>query len=307
MSSYVGRFAPSPTGPLHLGSLYAGLASYLDARANNGKWLIRMEDIDPPREIQGAADTILHQLENHGLHWDDQVLYQSQRLASYEAAMQTLRDKGLVYPCQCSRARLRSLNGVYDGQCRSRQMLRSTARANEVGAIRVKAPETTIHWLDIIQGRCSFELSSTCGDFVIVRKDGLVAYQLAVSVDDAYQNITHVIRGDDLRESTPRQIHLLRQLDLEVPNYGHISVIKNRQGDKLSKQSFAPALRSSTPGANIEQCLMLLGIDIPEDLTGATVGELLQWAIRHWTISPVLRASKLLDEGQNVRENSRES
>ena len=212
VASYIGRFAPSPTGPLHLGSLFTALASYLDARANHGRWLVRMEDIDPPREIPGAADTILRQLENHGLHWDDSVLYQSQRLRAYQQAVADLVDKQLVYYCQCTRARLRSLNGIYDGHCRSQKLLTADSNATKSSAIRILVPDLTITWADLIQGPCSENLAKSCGDFIVVRRDGLFAYQLAVSVDDGYQGITHIIRGDDLLDSTPRQIYLLGQL-----------------------------------------------------------------------------------------------
>ncbi|MBV1931393.1 MAG: tRNA glutamyl-Q(34) synthetase GluQRS [Porticoccaceae bacterium] len=285
VASYIGRFAPSPTGPLHLGSLYTALASYLDAHTNYGRWLVRMEDIDPPREIPGAADTILRQLENHGLHWDDSVLYQSQRLLAYQQAIEELVDKQLIFFCQCTRARLRSLNSVYDGRCQSQKLLTTDSSVTKSSAIRILAPDKPIAWQDLIRGPCSENLAQSCGDFIIVRRDGLFAYQLAVSVDDGYQGITHIIRGDDLLDSTPRQIYLLEQLSLTVPAYGHVPVIKDHDGDKLSKQGFAPMLNAATPGANIEQCLTLLGLNLPIDLAGACVEELLPWAIKHWARS----------------------
>jgi glutamyl-Q tRNA(Asp) synthetase len=282
-ATYTGRFAPSPTGPLHLGSLFAALASYLDARASHGRWLVRMEDIDPPREIPGAADTILQQLENHGLYWDDSVLYQSQRLAAYQEAIGDLVDKQLIYFCQCTRARLRTLNGIYDGHCQSQKLLTTDSRAIKSSAIRILVPDLAISWQDLIRGPCTENLAKSCGDFIIVRRDGLFAYQLAVSVDDGYQGITHIIRGDDLLDSTPRQIYLLDQLGLTVPAYGHIPILKNHDGDKLSKQGFAPMVNATTPGTNIERCLTLLGINLPTDLSGASVEELLPWAIKHWS------------------------
>lgn len=282
MASCVGRFAPSPTGPLHIGSLYTALASYLDARANDGRWLVRIEDIDPPREIPGAADTILRQLENHGLHWDDSVLYQSQRRAAYQEAVEDLADKQLVYFCRCTRTRLRSLNGIYDGHCRHQKLLTGDSSATSSSAIRMVVPDKTIAWQDLIRGSCSENLAKSGGDFIVVRRDGLFAYQLAVSVDDAYQGITHIIRGDDILDSTPRQIYLLEQLGLAIPAYGHIPVIKNHLGDKLSKQAFAPMLDPTAPGTNIEQCLTLLGIHLPADLAGASPEQLLPWAIQHW-------------------------
>lgn len=282
VASYIGRFAPSPTGPLHIGSLYTALASYLDARANDGRWLVRIEDIDPPREIPGAADTILRQLENHGLHWDDSVLYQSQRLAAYQEAVDDLADKQLVYFCQCTRTRLRSLNGIYDGHCRPQKLLTGDSSATSSSAIRIVVPDKTIAWHDLIRGFCSENLTKSGGDFIVVRRDGLFAYQLAVSVDDAYQGITHIIRGDDILDSTPRQIYLLEQLGLAIPAYGHIPVVKNHLGDKLSKQAFAPMPDPTAPGTNIEQCLILLGIHLPADLAGAGPEQLLPWTIQHW-------------------------
>ncbi len=290
MVPYVGRFAPSPTGPLHLGSLYTALASYLDARANHGQWLVRMEDIDPPREVPGAANIILEQLENHGLHWDGSVLYQSQRLAAYREALAQLIDKRLIFFCNCTRARLRSLNGIYDGHCQSQKLLTIEDRTTKPSAIRVLVPDRPVAWQDLIQGFCSENLAKSCGAFIIVRRDGLFAYQLAVSIDDAYQGITDIIRGDDLIDSTPRQQYLLEQLDLKVPAYGHVPVIKNHDGEKLSKQGMAPMLKVTTPVANIEQCLVLLGMNLPTDLAGARVEELLTWATKHWSRTKVLQA-----------------
>ena len=280
MDSYIGRFAPSPTGPLHLGSLYTALASYLDARANGGRWLVRMEDIDPPREVAGAADTILRQLEAHGLQWDQSVTYQSQRQEAYREALESLRQRNLVYSCGCSRARLRALGGVYDGRCRD-NLLSMQPQAMKP-ALRLACMNQVIGWEDLIRGACQTNLGTESGDFIVVRRDGLIAYQLAVSVDDAYQNITHVIRGDDLRDSTPRQIHILRLLGHDTPRYGHIAVIQNSRGYKLSKQRLAPAVDSSTPAANLYWCLALLGLDPPKELHGVSCEVLLQWALPRW-------------------------
>lgn len=280
MNPYVGRFAPSPTGPLHLGSLYAALASYLDARANQGCWLVRMEDVDPPREVAGAADTILRQLEAHGLHWDEPVLYQSQRLEAYREALEHLRRQCLIFPCRCPRARLRSLGGVYDGLCRQTELSGELSVSDT--AIRLVCLEQVINWQDLIRGACQTDLGTEVGDFIVRRRDGLIAYQLAVSVDDAYQNITHVIRGDDLLSSTPKQIHILQLLGQKTPDYGHIPVIQDSRGYKLSKQSFAPAIDSTTPASNLYQCLSLLGLAPPRELSGSSCEVLLQWAIPRW-------------------------
>jgi glutamyl-Q tRNA(Asp) synthetase len=301
MASYIGRFAPSPTGPLHIGSLFSALASYLDARAHKGKWLLRMEDIDPPREMPGAADTILHQLEQHGLYWDGPVLYQSQRSAAYQRAIKMLSDTGLLYPCDCSRARLRTLGGVYDGHCHptSNQSLNppSKTAAPISSAIRIDIQSAgKITWQDLFQGSRSDDLIKSTGDFVIVRRDKLVAYQLAVSVDDAHQGITHVIRGSDLLTSTSRQIYLLEQLGQQVPTYGHVSVINNSFGNKLSKQSFAPAAAEATPGANLEHCLALLNMTLPANIKGAPIEDILLWASQNWQRSKVPTAPLMIDD-----------
>lgn len=301
MVDYVGRFAPSPTGPLHIGSLFAALASYLDAQAHKGKWLVRMEDIDPPREIPGAADTILRQLEQHGLHWDGPVLYQSQRSTAYQQAIQTLADTGLIYPCVCSRARLRALGGVYDGYCRpaTNRPLKRSHKTNELSssAIRISVQyEGKINWQDLFQGPCSDDLTKSAGDFVIVRRDKLVAYQLAVCVDDADQGITHVIRGGDLLASTSRQRYLLKRLGLKAPIYGHVSVLNNRLGNKLSKQSFAPAIPGDAPEANLKRCLALLGMTLPRDIWHAPARELLLWAIKCWQRATVPTSSIQVDD-----------
>ena len=301
MAEYIGRFAPSPTGPLHLGSLFLALASYLDARASHGKWLLRMEDLDPPREVAGAADTIIQQLTNHELHWDGSVAYQSHRHEAYREAVEALSAKELIYPCQCTRARLRSLGGTYDGHCRptgnvghpsadtaddtpSTAHTATSTKLPPAYRLRVHDKEETT-WQDLIQGQCHQSLAQSTGDFVVIRRDGLFAYQLAVSVDDAFQGITHVIRGDDLLDSTPRQIYILQQLGLKVPNYGHIPVIQDHLGNKLSKQRFAPAVNASTPGANLEHCLLLLGFDPVEMklVTGAPLKQLLEWATANWS------------------------
>lgn len=297
MAAYVGRFAPSPTGPLHLGSLYTALASYLDARANNGRWLLRIEDIDPPREIPGAANTIIQQLAGHGLHWDGAVLYQSQRLSAYAEAVQALAHLSLTYACQCSRSRLLPMHGVYDGYCRTLDKTGESARVSS-GAIRVCIESCRdIGWQDIFRHACHYDLAQLSGDFVIVRRDGLFAYQLAVSVDDAFQGVTHVVRGDDLLDSTPRQIFLLRQLKLPIPLYGHIAVINNSAGQKLSKQNRTPAITTATPGANLEWCLNKLGMPVPGDMTGAPVEELLAWAVHHWMPEHVPTGSISVDNG----------
>lgn len=285
VSSYIGRFAPSPTGPLHKGSLLAALASFLDARANGGQWLLRIEDIDPPREPPGAAALILRQLDEHGLHWDGPVLYQSSRLPAYKDALQQLSEVGMLYACYCSRSRLRTLGGCYDGACRSNKL--HSHISDKPYAIRLHLPEKSIiAFNDLTQGPLAFDLHKT-GDFILWRRDHLPAYQLACSLDDGFQRITRVIRGSDLLDSTPRQLHLFSCLGLAAPQYAHIPVLKNAQGQKLSKQNHAPRLDSSNVQTNLLDCLKLLGLSPSTELNTASIQQILAWAIEHWRFSHI--------------------
>ncbi len=285
--SYIGRFAPSPTGPLHFGSLVSALAGFLDARSHNGRWLVRIEDLDPPREQPGAATTILDCLQAHGLHWDGDVIFQSQRLDDYARVLDTLSSEQLTYPCNCSRQDIQTMGGIYDGRCRrGAQMDDQTAVA-----IRLKVcqlPPTYIHragdivFYDIFQGYQHQHLGMDVGDFIIRRKDGFFAYQLAVVADDIAQGITHVIRGSDLLDSTPRQIFLFHLLGTNVPKFGHIPLIVNQQGQKLSKQTSAPAIDNSCPSDNLFLALQCLRHNPPSQIRTAAPTDLLQWAISHW-------------------------
>lgn len=273
----IGRFAPSPSGPLHFGSLVAALASYLDARAYGGQWLVRMEDIDPPREMPGAADTILCQLEAHGLLWDGTVLYQSQRSDAYEAALARLLSSGMAYACCCTRQQVQAMGGIYNGQCAGRGLPRSG------NALRLRVPPSTyVAFDDLFQGPQQQWLDREVGDFVIHRKDGLYAYQLAVCVDDGEQGITHVIRGSDLLDSTTRQLFLLDQLGLPRPCYGHVPVALNPEGQKLSKQNLARSLAGQLPAHNLAVALGWLGLALPVELRGAPVADLLTWGVALW-------------------------
>lgn len=277
---YIGRFAPSPTGPLHAGSLLTALASYLDARAAGGTWLVRIEDIDPPRQPPHAADTILRQLDSHGLHWDGEVLYQSRRHAAYAAALAQLHSAGLIYPCTCSRARIQSLGGRYDGSCRRRGPTTSPSSAQV--ALRMRADNILdFRFTDLFQaGPNDAEIEA--GDFVVRRRDQLISYQLAVTVDDAAQQVTQVIRGSDLLSSTPQQLLLFAALRQPAPRYGHVPVVVDAAGRKLSKQNGARALAASTPSLNLYQALRCLDQPAPPQLARADPGELLRWAIAHW-------------------------
>lgn len=285
---YVGRFAPSPTGPLHLGSLVAALASWLDARAAGGRWLVRMEDLDRPRCSQDAADTILRQLEAYGLTWEGGVLVQSRRDDAYAAALDALRAQGAVFACTCTRSQLaharRNAEGeiVYPGTCR----LQAVPPAGHY-AWRMRAEEVSIHFNDRIHGPLQQDLAHEVGDFVVKRADGLFAYQLAVVVDDAYQDVNQIVRGADLLWNTPRQVYLQRLLGLPTPTYAHVPLVTNAAGQKLSKQTLAPALPERGRRIVLAQALAALGHPPPPELVGAGPAELLSWASAHWQIENV--------------------
>lgn len=278
----VGRFAPSPSGALHFGSLLAALASYLDVRSRNGRWLLRMEDLDPAREPPGAADQILTTLEDLALYWDGPVLYQSTRLEAYDAALEELQKQNLTYQCDCPRQRIRALGGVYDNLCRHR-----VSPPPGSSALRIKVTDAPFALDDRIQGRFEQQLLRECGDFVLRRRDRLIAYQLAVVVDDEWQEVTDVVRGYDLLDSTPRQIFLQQCLGYRTPDYAHIPVAANAQGQKLSKQHFARPLDLSNASLHMYEALRFLGQQPPGILQKAPPAEQLQWAIPNWDVQRV--------------------
>lgn len=282
---YRGRFAPSPTGPLHFGSLVCAVASYLQAKSQGGEWLLRMEDIDPPREPEGAAEDILRTLEAYALFWDQPVLYQSTRRDAYEEALLRLDQQKLTYPCTCSRKQIREVanrarNNIYPETCRGKGFTRSPH------AIRVLTEFQDIQLDDLVQGVYSHNIRQHVGDFVVKRVDGYYAYQLAVVIDDAEQNITEIVRGSDLLDNTPRQIYLQQLLDYPQPQYVHIP-IATKNGDKMSKQTKAPPVRFSNPVETGVQVLRFLGQNIPDQWQWASIEELWLWAIGHWDLSAV--------------------
>ena len=289
---YIGRFAPSPTGPLHFGSLVAAVASYCDARHNQGKWLLRMEDLDKPREMAGAADDILRTLQGFGFEWDGEVMYQSQRSDIYQAALQKLQKLNLVYPCSCSRKEIADssiLMGI-EGAIYPKTCLLSTGlQTNTHAAYRAVVLDKNIRFLDAIQGEIIQNLAHDIGDFIIKRADGLFAYQLAVIVDDAAQNITHIVRGADLLGSTPRQIYIQQLLNLTTPRYAHVPVAVNAQGEKLSKQTLAKPLLPQAAPSLVFMALCFLGQQPPPQLHNAVLVEIWQWAIANWQIASVPR------------------
>lgn len=286
----IGRFAPSPTGPLHFGSLLAALASYLEAKKSQGKWLVRMEDLDKPREMKGAAKDILRTLEAYGLHWDGDVVYQSQRSDLYQSALNQLNVDKRTYACSCSRKEIQDsaihsqigIEGmIYPGTCREKHITKTPH------AIRVKTLDQNISFEDIIQGHVTQNLAKQIGDFVIKRADGLFAYQLAVVVDDHLQGVTHIVRGADLLDSSTRQIYLQDLLGYQHIQYAHIPAAHNQQGEKLSKQTLAQAILAKDASKNLCQALSFLGQRPPADLSAEKTEQILNWAIDNWDLNKV--------------------
>ena len=293
----IGRFAPSPTGPLHFGSLVAALSSYLNVKQNNGKWLVRIEDIDPPREVPGSSDKILTQLERHGLFWDDQIVYQSSRIERYLEILNGLRQDGSVYYCQCNRQRLIKLNGVYDGKCRNLAL--GPEDSSSRLAIDKVIPATdhstdTIGFNDKIVGYFSQRLLQQIGDFVLQRRDGLISYQLAVVVDDFEQGVTQVVRGADLLDSTPKQILLQKCLKYNTPDYIHIPLVVNSSGQKLSKQNFAKSLIEGRESETLWFALKWLQQNPPQELQQENVERILNWGSAHWDLSKIPQSMQSL-------------
>lgn len=278
---YCGRFAPSPTGPLHFGSLIAAVGSYLRARSQHGQWLLRIEDIDPPREQPGASEAIIRCLDSYGFEWDGPIRFQHSRLDAFAATLEQLVAEGKVFHCACPRKSLLS-QPIYPGNCRDGLPAGRSARAVR---LRVEHDELCFH--DRLQGRYCQQLRHEVGDFIVRRGDGLIAYQLAVVVDDADQGITEVVRGCDLLDNTPRQIYLQQQLGLPTPNYLHLPLATDAQGKKLSKQSYAPALDLAHPEPALYQALVFLGQHPPAELQRAPLRELWSWALTHWQLDRV--------------------
>ena len=289
---YRGRFAPSPTGPLHFGSLVAAVGSYLQAKQARGQWLVRIEDLDPPRTVSGSADLILRTLEAFGFEWDEAVRFQSHRFADYEHALQKLTQGNLCYPCSCTRSELQALaatpaeNGDelrYPGRCRAGPL-----HAEGPFAWRLRVSDESVCFDDRLQGLHCLNLETSIGDFVVKRRDGWYAYQLAVVVDDADQHISEVVRGADLLLNTPRQIALQRALGLPTPNYVHLPLVTDAAGRKLAKSTAATAVEANLATQTLWRVLSFLRQQPPDELQRASLSVLWNWAIEHWQID-VLR------------------
>lgn len=287
MTAYIGRFAPTPSGHLHFGSLVAALASYLDARAVGGHWLLRMEDLDPPREEPGAQAAILKALESYGFEWDGEMVRQSERHDAYDQVINRLFSQGLAYACTCSRKQLEAYQGIYPGLCRN------AGHGTEDAAIRLRVPELEYHFTDRVQGEFRQHLGREAGDFVIRRRDGLYAYQLAVVLDDAWQGVTDIVRGADLLDSTPRQLYLQELLGLPQPRYLHVPLITQPDGHKLGKSYRSPPLAADQATPLLLRALRALGQQPGLELVDASPRELLAWGIRHWDAGKIPRTLSL--------------
>lgn len=276
---YRGRFAPSPSGPLHFGSLVAALASYLDAKTHQGSWLVRMEDIDTPRVVQGADSAILTALEKFGLHWDEKVEYQSQRHTMYQDTLAQLKPD--LYACNCTRKMIKQAGGLYQGHCKS------LALDFNDHAIRLTQTHPVYQFTDLLQGQVNVPHDLADEDYIVKRRDGLFAYQLVVVVDDIEQKISRVVRGADLLEPTARQISLFKQLGHTVPEYAHVPLAVTEPGFKLSKQNHAPAINIDDPIPELLRALSFLGLDVTDDMKLSNVEEVLTWASTQFSFAAI--------------------
>jgi glutamyl-Q tRNA(Asp) synthetase len=288
VSQYRGRFAPSPSGFLHFGSLVAALASYLHAKHHNGVWLVRIEDIDPPREKEGASSAILKTLESFGLHWDESVLFQSNQSNFYQQVLSELKLQQQTYHCQCTRAEIKAVGGIYQGKCRN------LALPSANNSTRLINHHGIFQYQDLLQGNVICDQALAQEDFILLRKDGLFAYQLAAVVDDIYQNITHVIRGCDLLEPTARQLSFFKQLNIEPPQYGHIPLAVTGAGFKLSKQNKAPSIDNNNPAPALMSALEFLGQHPPAALINENAENIIHWATLHWSTQSVPKQQQII-------------
>ena len=283
LQTYKGRFAPSPTGPVHFGTLIAAIGSYLQAKKNQGKWLLRMEDVDITRKVDGADTDILHTLESFGFEWDGAIIYQSRQTEYYEQALEQLVSESMVFPCTCSRKKLAETNSnIYPGFCRSAHL-----PVKSEHALRVLADNINIEFNDAVMGNQIQNIEQQCGDFIIRRRDNLFAYQLAVVVDDALQNVTEVVRGADLLGSTARQIYLQQLLHYPTPSYCHLPLAVDAAGNKISKSEGAAKIDLKNKEKTLIDALNFLGQQVPAELLKSNLEDIWMWAIINWNIKQV--------------------
>ncbi|MCC2617156.1 tRNA glutamyl-Q(34) synthetase GluQRS [Aestuariibacter halophilus] len=288
-ATYCGRFAPSPSGPLHLGSLLTAVASYLQAKVNHGQWRLRIDDIDPPREVPGAAQQIQRTLDAHGLHWDGDIVWQSQRHDAYHEALLQLRQQQLTYGCECTRKALRQRQPdmLYDGFCRQRGL------PFDDNAERFRQQGDTAVMVDALHGTLLCDDAHSREDFVLRRKDGLYAYHLASVVDDAYMGVSEIVRGSDLLQPSQSQMALFQALNVSAPTTLHLPVLVSRPGFKLSKQNHAAGIDDHRASENLTQVLTLLGHPPPDGLHTASPSTILDWATAHWDLQQIPAQSEL--------------
>lgn len=290
-STYIGRFAPSPSGPLHFGSLIAALGSFLQAKSKQGKWLVRIEDIDPPREIIGASDDILATLKAYGLCWDDEVIYQSQQSAHYEQVLNELEKQHISYACSCTRKLIKQQGGLYLGKCRE-QNLPKINNALRINISKLSKPVTS--FFDQLQGEIALDKHQANEDFIIKRKDALYAYNLAVVIDDINQGITEIVRGADLLTTTGKQISLYQLLGKQPPTYIHLPLAVTEPGFKLSKQNHALAIEKQNPVPTLLKALLFLGYNVPESIDKSSCESILNWAIKNWQLTDIPKQTEIL-------------
>ena len=296
--NYRGRFAPSPTGPVHYGTLIAAVGSYLQAKKNHGEWFIRIDDIDTCRVVDGADDDILRTLEHFGFEWNGKSIYQTQQIESYQQALDQLKSQSLIFPCLCSRKQLaRTGSNIYPGTCRHRSLPEKKEHA-----LRVSSQDINIKFDDIVMGKQLQNIKQQCGDFIIKRRDGLFAYQLAIVVDDAAQGITEVVRGADLLSSTHRQIYLQQLLNYATPRYCHLPLAVNETGNKVSKSEQATKVDIKNKERLLVNALNFLGQQTPKDLRNSQLTDIWLWAIEHWNIKKVPKTENItLDKNSIIK------
>jgi len=293
---YQGRFAPSPTGPLHMGSMFAALGSYLQAKKQNGKWRVRIDDLDPPREMKGAASSILRTLENFGLEWDENIVYQSQRHDLYEHTLDQLKKQSLIFHCRCSRKDIKAtasigpIGFVYPGTCRDKNITDSNT------TVRLKTADLKISFNDLLQGETTQHIAQQIGDVALKRADGFYAYHLAVVADDYEENINEIVRGIDLLGCTPIQIYLQQCLNYPTPRYLHLPILVNQRNEKLSKQTKAKAVNDGADvkiGETLFTLLSQLNQQPPENLKHENKSTILKWGIEHWDVKKIGKTTKI--------------